>query len=104
MLIAGSSYSISFGMKYGGLWHEFCEAASTGNVNKIKICLEKLKDPDLKSFFVRAKDESGYTALHYALMHKHPEVVIILLEYYKELPMQIPQDLVSYLKELGFLK
>lgn len=144
MLIIGNTYSISFGMKYVGLWQKFCLAASTGDTDQVKQCLEILPDPGLRSYFIRSNDEFGYTALLYAAMHNHGDIVrilieavqdqeqnialiteicinnltalhlaimyrytsvaSILLEYYKQLTIHIPQDLDSTLKELGLEK
>ena len=103
MLIVCSTYSMSFGMKYGGLWHEFCEAASDGNINKIKICLEKLKDQDLRSYFIRAKDESGYTALLYATMHNHKDIIRILIEAVKEQAQKVALITDTYVNNLTAL-
>jgi len=85
-----------------------------------KVLIDSLENQDQRVAFLSAKvrereglsrttphffeEDLGKTALYFAVRNGHKEIVEVLLGYYKQLGIEIPQDLLSGLKELGILE
>lgn len=95
-------------------------AAMYGHTEMAKVLVDSLENQDQRVAFLSAEvrerkglsritphffeEDLGKTALYFAVRNGQAEIAKVLLGYYKQLGIEIPQDLLPILKERGFLE
>ncbi|MFH1253977.1 MAG: ankyrin repeat domain-containing protein [bacterium] len=77
-------------------------SAVSGKLEVVKFLLESIPEKQ-RAAFVITENQDGKTSLHLAVLNDHLDVIKLLIEFYQQHGIEIPQDLLPKLKELGGL-